>query len=471
VTDARLLDRVLRVLSGPLMRRARDRLGGSHTVVTYPPLDALDPLLDGEEKLAIQPPVGPLHYYFHIAFCEHICDFCHYTKTRHTPERPSPEADDYIEALESETARRRKALAGSNVASIFVGGGTPTALSEQHLGRVMEMAASVAGRAQPRICVETSPITLAAADGRDKLQLLVESGTDRLSIGVQTFDKDLLPPLRRHDLPTLLVALDMLKATGISFNVDLIQDLAGQTRDSIENDLRFVDRYRPDQVTWYLLRLHSPSVMARRSAGGAPFFVGDTESACRRAMIIEGMMSLGYRREPGGRFTLTGEQDTYKAVRGGLDSHLLGLGASAYSHGWGWFFRNVTHSNARIAIRDYVARIRTGQTPIAWATAITPEERFAGQLCQLSRQHIPGDMVGGDDPAAVAARETIDALVDSGLMAGDESGWAPTETGWLFEEEIASLFYSKRIRARLQALDAYWIAERPRGAGDARASA
>jgi coproporphyrinogen III oxidase-like Fe-S oxidoreductase len=458
--DARLIESIARVLSGSRIRRARDRLGGSHTVVTYPPLDALNPVPEGEEEpFEIKPIQGPLNYYFHIAFCEHICDFCHYTKTRHTPDHPSSEAKDYIAALEIETERRRGQLAGANLASIYVGGGTPTALELPLLERVMAMVASL-GTATPRICVETSPITMAAEDGREKLQLLLEAGVNRISIGVQTFDEDLLPDLRRHDLKLLLGTLDMLTASPVSLNIDLIQDLTGQTRQSIENDLVFVDHYRPEQVTWYLLRLHAPSSMAKRSRPDTPFPISDLESALRRAMIIEGMEGLGYRRQAGGRFTLGETSDTYKVVRGGVDSHLLGLGVSAYSHGWDWFFRNVTHTSARLGIREYIARIQAGRTATAWATRITDAERFAGQLCQLSREHVPAEVLAKPTEQAEAARETITLLVEAGLMDGDDQqGWSPTRVGTLFEEEIASLFYSNRVRARLNALNAYWIGD------------
>jgi oxygen-independent coproporphyrinogen-3 oxidase len=445
------------VLSETSLQRVRDRLGGSHTVVTYPPLDALSPTDENSpEPFDIVPPQGAIHYYVHTPTCESICEFCHYTTTVYRDGQS--EIDDYLAALHGEAERRRAQTAGADVASYYFGGGTPTALNVNQLSRLLEVSHLGATSSTPELCVETSPITMTASDGRAKLQLLIDAGVTRLSMGVQTFDRELLPSLRRHDLETLLTALDMLKATGRALNIDLIQDLAGQDRESLQNDLRFVERYRPDQVTWYILRLHAPSIMAKRAKAHGIQAIGDVESALRRSLVISGMRQLGYQQGPGGRFMLGRGADMYKAVRGGVDSHLLGLGVSSYSHGWGWFFRNVTHQNARVAIRTYTDRIRNGRSPVAWASAISKEERLAGQLCQLCREEIPAELLIDDSAAATDAREILASLEAAGLFRrGTSKEWVLTHLGRLFEEEIASLFYSRTTRRRLERRDAYWL--------------
>lgn len=459
-TEANLTGLIRRVLAETPIRRVRERLGGSHTVVTYPPLDALDEMPAGaEEPFTVNAPQGPLHYYIHAPACEHLCSFCHYTTTLYR--EGSSEIDSYLIALEREIELRARQTAGAHGGSVYCGGGTPTAFNLTQLERLARFARTLAGSDGSRICFEMSPMTMGAQDGREKKQILVDAGVDRFSIGIQTFDPVLLPRHRGHDLETVLRALDMIRVGGRTLNIDLIQDLEGQTRESIQNDLYWINEYRPEQVTWYLLRMHAPSALAKRAASRGYQQIDDVESALRRAIIIEGMAGLGYRRSPGGRFLLEDGGDQYKAVRGGVDSHLLGLGVSSYSHGWGWFFRNVAHKNPRVAIRDYIDLISTGTTAVRWATEITAEEKTAGQLCQLSREHIPAQLLTRDDPVAFEARRTIETLVQAGVMSGDaRRGYSPTEIGWLFEEEIASLFYSPRIRRRLESQDAYWAVPR-----------
>lgn len=457
VDEAALTLGIKRALAETPIRRVRERLGGSHTVVTYPPLDALDPLRDDAgEPFSVSAPQGPLHYYLHAPACEHLCSFCHYTTTLYRDQEA--EIDAYLDALEVEVALRSRQTAGADGGSVYCGGGTPTAFNPTRLARLIGFARQLVGTGDSRICFEMSPMTMAAKDGREKKRMLIEAGVDRFSIGVQTFDAELLPRHRGHDQETVLRALEMLKVGGRRLNIDLIQDLEGQTRKSIEGDLHWIETFKPEQVTWYLLRLHAPSALAKRAARSGIEQVSDVESALRRAMIIEGMAALKYRRAPGGRFLLEDGHDSYKTVRGGIDSHLLGLGVSSYSHGWDWFFRNTAHKNSRIAIRDYIARIASGHSAVRWATPISPEERTAGQLCQLSREHVPPALLEREDSVAFEARRTLALLAQAGLMQGDMTqGYSLTEIGWLFEEEISSLFYSPRIRARLEAEDAFWM--------------
>src|ERR1700679_38442 len=71
------------VIQSGLIHRERLGLGGSHSVVSYPPLDFLQPL-DANEVVSAAKPVSELNVYLHIAFCEFICGFCHYETTRTT---------------------------------------------------------------------------------------------------------------------------------------------------------------------------------------------------------------------------------------------------------------------------------------------------------------------------------------------------------------------------------------------------
>jgi oxygen-independent coproporphyrinogen III oxidase len=457
VSDIALERSLISMMEHSSMRRARQGFGGSHTVVTYPPLDVLS-RLEHDEPFSLKPPSGGLNVYLHIAFCEWICSFCHYTKTMHRPGHAAPEMNDYMSALADEAAMRAGPLADADIRTVYVGGGTPTALDLDHFETLLGLVAKIArGRAR-EICVETSPLTMTADDGCDKLAMMAQHGVNRISIGVQTFDEALLPGLRGHDRSTVIRALEALTTSGIALNIDLMQDLPGQTRQSVEQDLDWIARFRPRQVTWYILRFHDGSIMGRPNRGAADVELNDTrESAMCRDLIIHSLTKQGYRIQPGCRFTLDGQRDIHKTVRGGVDAHLLGLGVSAYSHGWGWFFRNDTSRNVRAAIRDYIARIRAGRPATGWCSPISPSERFAGRLCEAARRDVPASMLlGGANECADEARCTIERLVDAGLMTHNEQGWSLSRLGRLFEEEIASLFFSRATREHLREVSTYW---------------
>jgi oxygen-independent coproporphyrinogen III oxidase len=452
-TQSVLEKQLARVLAGTPLRRARFGLGGSHTVVTYPPLDALS-VLDGD-PVAIEAPDAPLHLYFHIAFCEFICPFCHYAKTYRGGGQANEQLRAYMEALLREMSMRCEGLRRGAVESIYIGGGTPTSLSIPELEPLIERINELGP--VPRFCVETSPLTVVSSDGLEKLRWLIAAGVNRVSIGIQSFDDYALSAYRGHDQRLAREALERLLGLGIDINIDLMQDLPFQSRGSIDEDLALVDQYRPRQVTWYILRFHEESSMSRAfRRGELPAIPGNLESALRREQIIRGMESLGYVSLPGCRFARAGAEDGYKRVRGGVDSHLLGLGVAAYSHGWGWFFRNVTSQRIRGGIRTYIERIRAGRSPVASGAALLPAELFAGRLSEAVRRTVPERLVEQDDETGGEARVLLEKLSDAGLVLYEGDGWRLSAIGLLFEEEIASLFYSRAMRTILRQRDAYW---------------
>ncbi|MDP3737468.1 MAG: radical SAM protein [Hyphomonadaceae bacterium] len=464
--DAVQLSRLIAgLLRTGIVRRVRAGLGGSHTTVTYPPLDALSPT-NGVEPFTIGGN-APVHLYVHIAFCEFVCSFCHYHRSHSGEHRQAPALRPYLDAVASEIASRRASLAGQPIASIYLGGGTPTAMAHEDLVRLVETLSTLQNLQTTKFCVETSPLTASGDGGRKKLRTLVASGMDRVSIGVQSFEDELLRTHRGHNLATLREALDEVFSLGIRTNVDLMQDLPLQTMDSIDNDLREIERYQPDQVTWYILRLHEGSAMNKIYAP-RPEDPEDTlssvpsslESAERRAHIITCMTSLGYRRRPGGRFMRnSASEDTYKRVRGGSRANMLGFGSSSYSHGWGYFFRNITDTKVMPSTNDYIRRMRQGGSAVGWAKQLTDIERRASRVCELSREVLPFDALAGDDASASGWRRAASICLDTGIFEKSASGYRLTELGALFEEEIASLFYSQEVRSELRRKKLYWADE------------
>lgn len=455
---------IRRLLTSTPMRRARAGLGGSHTVVTYPPVDSLD-ALNGEEPFRIDGR-QEANLYFHIAFCEFVCSFCHYHRSHSGRTTPAPALKPYLNALAAEIAMRRDSLAGAAIASVYIGGGTPTSLPEHDLAYLVEHISTLSNLEETRLCVETSPITASGEFGRSKLRLLANAGMDRVSIGVQSFDPELLRAHRGHDVQTLHSALENIFSLNIAVNIDLMQDLPLQTDASIEGDLLSISHYQPSQVTWYILRLHEGSAMnkmydAAPDQDNLSDLPTSLESAQRRRRIIEGMLSLGYVQGPGGRFTRAGsEHDQYKQVRGGLTSNMLGFGASAYSHGWGYFFRNITGKKTMMGTQEYIRRLAQTRTPVGWASPLTPLEVRAGAACEQARHFLSASLLDHDDLSGADWRAAAARCVSAGLFDRHCDGYRLTSLGKIFEEEIASLFYSRPVRETLQRKGLYWASSR-----------
>ncbi len=450
------------LLNGTPMRRVRSGLGGSHTVVTYPPLDALTALKSDREPFELTR-ASNANLYFHIAFCEFVCQFCHYHRSHSGEKSPAPALKPYLSALRREIRMRKECIDAETVDSVYIGGGTPTALPQSDLEDLLESIREIANLERTLFSVETSPLTAAGAIGAAKLAMLKEAGMNRISIGVQSFNGELLRTHRGHELATLYDALDNVMSLGIDVNVDLMQDLPLQTGEAIEEDLAAIARIMPSQVTWYILRLHEGSAMNKIYAPN-PTIDDDLSgiakaqvSAERRLRINQAMAQLGYKRQPGGRFLLrSGESDIFKTVRGGVDPTLLGFGASSYSHGWGYFFRNLTNDKMMRGTNDYIRRMKDGGTPIGSFLELTESERRASAICRAARTFIPDALLDFDDGNAADWRAAVAKCTEAGLFERDEAGYALSWLGELFEEEISSLFYSRRTRELLMGRERYW---------------
>ena len=130
--------------------------------------------------------------YIHIPFCHQICNYCDFNKFffKNQP------VDEYIEALGKEMALATEKYPENfrNIETIFLGGGTPTALSPEQLDKLLTYIQTyIPMNSVTEFTSEANPDELSAA----KLQVLFEGGVNRLSMGVQSFDQGLLQKIGR----------------------------------------------------------------------------------------------------------------------------------------------------------------------------------------------------------------------------------------------------------------------------------
>lgn len=441
-----------RLVAEGTIKRIRDDLGGSHTVVTYPPLDALRPI-DFRPLFESVRPVAELSLYMHIAFCEFICPFCHYeTEYARLGKQEDERMRGYLDALELEISCWKQALAGSRLDSLYIGGGTPTAITTERLLRLLDAVSDLPRGSNFTACMETSPLTVVANDGREKLTALIDAGINRLSIGVQTFTPKLLTRSRGHNQEVARTAVETVLGLLDNVNIDLIQDLPQQEIEHILDDLEIVASYRPAQVTWYILRLREEAGWFKAYRRSALRLANSTESLRRRLLINEGMRRIGYRAGVGGRFLREDRFcDRFKKVRARLDTTLLGLGVSSYSHGWGHMFRNVFSRGELDGLREYVARINRDGYAVEMGCKIDEVEQVASRLVAGIRS---GVALPEPTPATVSyltsAIAQMRQLEEAGLVTVNERHEVVlTEVGHLFEEEICALFYSPAVQQRL----------------------
>ena len=187
--------------------------------------------------------------YIHIPFCVRKCNYCDFLSA------PADEAtkEAYIQALLLEIeAYRNTELSTRIVRTIFIGGGTPSILEVDKITRVLEKIKSVFCLEEDcEISMEMNPGTVT----KEKCKCYFNAGINRISIGLQTPDDNLLKTLGRiHTYEEFLRTYDNVRETGFrNVNIDLMSALPGQSIEGYCSDLKKVTQLSPEHISAYSL--------------------------------------------------------------------------------------------------------------------------------------------------------------------------------------------------------------------------
>jgi menaquinone C8-methyltransferase len=184
--------------------------------------------------------------YMHIPFCEELCPYCSFHRITFN----EPLTRKYFEALRREIKIYHEK--GYKFKGIYVGGGTPTVLIDE-LAETLNLAREIFSITD--ISVETNPNHLTSSN----IEILQQSSVKRLSVGVQTFNNDLLKKIGRYDkYGSGEVIVEKLRNTQGCFdtlNADMIFNFPGQTSEMLDKDLAILLNLNMDQVTFYPLMI------------------------------------------------------------------------------------------------------------------------------------------------------------------------------------------------------------------------
>ena len=201
----------------------------------------------------------PLGLYIHLPCCERKCPYCDFNshETRDLPEA------QYIDALLQDLDADIPQLHQREVATLFIGGGTPSLFSAPGIARLLkELGNRIALSPTLEATMEANPGSAEA----DKFAAFRAAGINRLSLGIQSFQDEQLQALGRvHNSEQAHAAIDFARAAGFdSFNIDLMHGLPGQGIESADADLRTALSYQPAHLSWYQLTIEPNTVFHKR---------------------------------------------------------------------------------------------------------------------------------------------------------------------------------------------------------------
>ena len=282
-------------------------------------------------------PDKPLSLYVHIPFCHKLCYYCGCNKviTRHRHK-----ADQYLDVLEAEIKQQAPFFKNRNVSQLHWGGGTPTFLTQPQIQRLIDvLKSSFNFDDDAEISIEVDPreIELSTID------LLSQVGFNRLSLGVQDFDKKVQVAVNREQDEDFIFAI-IKRAHELGFkstNIDLIYGLPHQTKETFHKTLERVLDLDPARLTVFNYA-HLPSLFA----GQRKMKEADMPSPSDRLAILEDAISFltdnGYQFIGMDHFAKP-DDELAIAQRNGIlhrnfqgyttqgESDLLGLGVSSIS--------------------------------------------------------------------------------------------------------------------------------------------
>ncbi|TLM97670.1 MAG: radical SAM protein, partial [Actinobacteria bacterium] len=219
------------------------------TAMRFSNARALDLERSSVERLPDPVPGRPYLLYVHVPFCERLCPYCSFNRFPYHEDR----AVEYFKRLREEM--RRVADLGYDFESMYIGGGTPT-VNLDELTATIDLARELFSIRE--VSSETNPNHL-YPQWIDPLRGRV----DRFSVGVQSFDDELLRQMDRYDkygsAAQILERLQSIEGVFHSLNVDMIFNFPSQTAEKLAADIRIVKDTGCNQVTFYPL-MASPVV-------------------------------------------------------------------------------------------------------------------------------------------------------------------------------------------------------------------
>ncbi|MEV0389564.1 STM4012 family radical SAM protein [Nonomuraea sp. NPDC050643] len=341
-------------------------------VYAYPHKTAYRPLEPRPHLKEVWAGERPGALYVHIPFCEMRCGFCNlFTRTG----APDDLVTAYLDALERQAEQTRDALEETAFDTAAFGGGTPTYLGPRELTRLFDLTERTMGTDLARIplSVETSPATATP----DRLSVLVERGTSRISIGVQSFvDAEARSAVRPQKRAEVDAALNAIRASGVPvLNIDLIYGIDGQTPESWLHSLDTALGWRPEELYLYPLYVRPLTGLGKQGRAWDDQRL-ELYRAGRDHLLAAGYEQVSMRmfRLPG-----SGAVTAYCCQTDGMVG--LGCGARSYTGGLHYSFEYAVGArHVRSIIDDYVAAADFGTANVGFA--LSPGERGRRHLIQ-----------------------------------------------------------------------------------------
>jgi oxygen-independent coproporphyrinogen-3 oxidase len=279
--------------------------------------------------------------YIHVPFCRqacHYCDFHFSTSTGHQLEM--------INAMAHELSLQRDYLSGEELQTIYYGGGTPSILKPAELSLLFKSIHAhhrVAGNAE--VTIEVNPDDVS----KDLLTTLKGLGVNRLSIGIQSFNDNVLRYFNRvHDAASARASVMLAREAGFNnISIDLIYGIPAADLDHWRTDIQRAIDLKPDHISSYSLTIEKDTVFGRWYDKGKLQPRDDNDVAEQLELLMEELANAGYDHYEISNFSRHGFHSRHNSNYWNQVNY-LGIGPSAHSYNGVSRQHNVRNNSAYI---------------------------------------------------------------------------------------------------------------------------
>ncbi|MHB8742480.1 MAG: radical SAM family heme chaperone HemW [Sulfuricaulis sp.] len=263
----------------------------------------------------------PLALYIHIPWCVRKCPYCDFNS--HAARGKLPE-QQYVEALLRDLVQDLPRVWGRSVASIFIGGGTPSLFSPETIERLLSGVRALMPLDQNlEITLEANPGTVEL----ERFKGFRQAGVNRLSIGIQSFDPEKLQALGRiHGRAEATQAAQAARAAGFdNFNLDLMFGLPQQSLAQVMSDIRYAIQFQPSHLSVYQLTIEPNTLFHARP----PTLPDDDITWEMQCQLQAELATAGYRQYEISAYAKPGSECRHNLNYWQFGDY-LGIGAGAH---------------------------------------------------------------------------------------------------------------------------------------------
>jgi coproporphyrinogen III oxidase-like Fe-S oxidoreductase len=425
-----------------------------HMTVMYPPLKAMNKIDEKQIYSDFEKKNKEFTIYVHIPFCSGKCTFCYFYQI----EKPSNELIKiYLAAIKKEIKlianKIKNELHSVKIKSIFFGGGSPTVLTRyqfQDLLNLIKLEFDISSEIETTVEIHPEIIR---NNGQALLECYFNNKVNRLNIGVQSFDNNILKITnRRHTAEEVIDIYSLARKIGFkNINIDLLYPLPDLTPGIWEKTLNTAFSLKPESVTTYFTAIRKPSSLYRLLHKAPARFPNEYMNHLLRIMTIEKAREEGYdHRQLIDWFVNPREDFHYEhqknEVKKTEEMQLLSFGSGVFTYLNYYQYFNYPD------IRKYCASLNENKLPIWRGIKLTKEER-------LARAMVLGIKSGDVNIREIEERfnkkmnEKYDSLLLNleklELLEKANENIRLSEKGILFADEIAVQFITPNMQKKL----------------------